>query len=512
MSLQGNENLKLSKNLSTGFLALKLHQSHVRCTEQNSCGAVFVCGSPGTGKTSCIAQIVDGLRESTNVIEMNALGVGDPSEALVQIGEKLGCKGLRRKSASQVSRTDEALASSGCGCDYRRAKTRTDQVGCRAPRLGGGNSTVVVVDEADQLGPVASTQGFRRTPARKAASRQPTDILFQLFRMSLTPSSRLVLIAIANAVDVGASLLESLRSDAAVDVSAFNSVVFQPYSADQLRSILLHRLSAGSRESLGIPGAAPGGRLIDRAAVELCVRKVASVSGDCRQSLDACRRLLNEKRAARRKTCRREPNTPNGKQKRPKFAGTPSPRHADCGRGGLLSPLTATTASAGTTPSRDEVDSPTEDRVAPIGIHDMKDVIHCQFGTIRDRFRATMARLPLHQQLLLCAACVVVRADSHGGDDKPVSALQEQYEQICASRGITKQFTTGGISIAEGLQALNQAGLIEFTMAQRGCTPAKKRPNKRGWPCGSFRLAASAVQVEGAVADLRNGCLRAVLQ
>eukprot|EP01069_Polyplicarium_translucidae_P003252 Polyplicarium_translucidae@DN2253_c0_g1_i4.p1 len=465
-----------------------IEESVHRCTEQNSCGAVFVCGSPGTGKTSCIAQIVDGLRESTNVIEMNALGVGDPSEALVQIGEKLGCKGLRRKSASQV--VDAIIAA------RKRART----------------STVVVVDEADQLGPVASTQGFRRTPARKAASRQPTDILFQLFRMSLTPSSRLVLIAIANAVDVGASLLESLRSDAAVDVSAFNSVVFQPYSADQLRSILLHRLSAGSRESLGIPGAAPGGRLIDRAAVELCVRKVASVSGDCRQSLDACRRLLNEKRAARRKTCRREPNTPNGKQKRPKFAGTPSPRHADCGRGGLLSPLTATTASAGTTPSRDEVDSPTEDRVAPIGIHDMKDVIHCQFGTIRDRFRATMARLPLHQQLLLCAACVVVRADSHGGDDKPVSALQEQYEQICASRGITKQFTTGGISIAEGLQALNQAGLIEFTMAQRGCTPAKKRPNKRGWPCGSFRLAASAVQVEGAVADLRNGCLRAVLQ
>ena len=114
--------------------------------------------------------------------------------------------------------------------------------------------TVVLVDELDQLW------------TRKQ------DVMYNLFDWPNNKHSRLVVVAVANTMDLPERVLVKRVSSRI----GMQRLTFQPYTREQLVIIVKTRLE--------------GVQAFSREALELCARKVAALSGDARRALDICRR------------------------------------------------------------------------------------------------------------------------------------------------------------------------------------------------------------------------------
>lgn len=112
-------------------------------------------------------------------------------------------------------------------------------------------------------------------------------ILYHLFDWPNRPNSNLVVIAIANAMDLPERVMMSRISSRL----GLTRLTFQPYTHQELQEIVKSRLK--------------GITAFDPDAVQLVARKVAAVSGDARRALDICRRA----------TLIAEQNNPNPKLK-----------------------------------------------------------------------------------------------------------------------------------------------------------------------------------------------------
>ena len=97
-------------------------------------------------------------------------------------------------------------------------------------------------------------------------------ILYHLFDWPHRPNSNLVVIAIANAMDLPERVMLSRISSRL----GLTRLTFQPYTHKELQQIVCSRLE--------------GLEAFDPDAVQLVARKVAAVSGDARRVLDICRR------------------------------------------------------------------------------------------------------------------------------------------------------------------------------------------------------------------------------
>ncbi|KAL3898809.1 MAG: hypothetical protein SGCHY_002491 [Lobulomycetales sp.] len=124
--------------------------------------------------------------------------------------------------------------------------------------------TVVFIDELDQLlGPTARSSGQK--------------VIYNLFEWPSQPRSKLILIAVANTMDLPERvMLNKVRSRLGL-----TRVNFSPYTHAQLVCILESRLRAISPDERGC---------FDPDAIQIAARKVASVSGDARKALDILRR------------------------------------------------------------------------------------------------------------------------------------------------------------------------------------------------------------------------------
>ena len=97
------------------------------------------------------------------------------------------------------------------------------------------------------------------------------SVLYNLFDWPTRKDSRLVVVGIANTMDLPERLLPRINSRLGL-----HRVNFQPYAQEQLQQIIKARLS--------------GLAAFKDKAVELASRKVAAVSGDVRRALELCRR------------------------------------------------------------------------------------------------------------------------------------------------------------------------------------------------------------------------------
>lgn len=108
------------------------------------------------------------------------------------------------------------------------------------------------------------------------------ESLYRLFEWALHKSSRLVLIGIANALDLTDRFLPRLKSRNLKP----ELLPFLPYSATQVKEIITTRLQSLVPEGSPIP-------FIHPAAIELCSRKVSSQTGDLRRAFEICRRAID---------------------------------------------------------------------------------------------------------------------------------------------------------------------------------------------------------------------------
>lgn len=110
------------------------------------------------------------------------------------------------------------------------------------------------------------------------------ESLYRVFEWSLQKSSRLVLVGIANALDLTDRFLPRLKSkNLKPDLMSF-----LPYTAPQVKNIIITRL-----KSLMPAGKESYVPFIHPAAIELCSRKVSSQTGDLRKAFEICRRALD---------------------------------------------------------------------------------------------------------------------------------------------------------------------------------------------------------------------------
>ncbi|KAG9249836.1 P-loop containing nucleoside triphosphate hydrolase protein [Emericellopsis atlantica] len=223
----------------TAFLA--------RCNSKDASGCLYVSGPPGTGKSAMITELLQpySTREDVKSVYINCMSIKSSKDLYNTLLGALG-EGEDRNEADAMSTLQEVL------CQKKQ---------------GSASTCLVTLDEIDHI----LTLGL--------------ESLYRLFEWSLQSPSRLLLIGIANALDLTDRFLPRLKSKNLKP----ELLPFLPYSAPQVKNIITTRLKsllpAGAKEGF-VP-------FIHPAAIELCSRKVASQTGDLRKAFEICRRALD---------------------------------------------------------------------------------------------------------------------------------------------------------------------------------------------------------------------------
>lgn len=112
------------------------------------------------------------------------------------------------------------------------------------------------------------------------------EILYKLFEWSLHKSSHLILIGIANALDLTDRFLPRLKARNLKP----QLLPFLPYNASQIKTVIITRLKSLVPANSPTPEYIP---FLHPAAIELCSRKVSNQTGDLRKAFDICRRAID---------------------------------------------------------------------------------------------------------------------------------------------------------------------------------------------------------------------------
>jgi len=107
------------------------------------------------------------------------------------------------------------------------------------------------------------------------------DVLYKLIEYANRPGSKLVLIGIANSLNLPDRFLPRLKAKGLEP----RQLSFNPYTTKQIVEIVTSRLQSLDPDATTIP-------LMDAKAIEFCARKVSAASGDLRMALDLCRRAI----------------------------------------------------------------------------------------------------------------------------------------------------------------------------------------------------------------------------
>ncbi|KAI1387033.1 P-loop containing nucleoside triphosphate hydrolase protein [Hypoxylon trugodes] len=239
--------------------------SHLEAAITDGSGAcIYISGTPGTGKTATVREVVSKLDEAVRsdelddfiFVEINGMKITDPHQSYSLLWEAL--KG-QRVSPSQALDLLER--------EFNHPSPR--RVPC-----------VVLMDELDQL--VTKNQ----------------SVMYNFFNWPGLRHSRLIVLAVANTMD----LPERTLSNKISSRLGLTRITFPGYNHEQLMKIIQSRLE-------GVPG-----NIVESDAVQFASRKVAAVSGDARRALDICRRAV-ELAEADVKAGDPDPSTPSKRAK-----------------------------------------------------------------------------------------------------------------------------------------------------------------------------------------------------
>ena len=148
----------------------------------------------------------------------------------IALGVAVACGG---GLAVAVAALAAAAAGSSGGAEAGKA-TQRPRRGAKEAKAGGEEGcdemAVLVLDELDQL--LGTQRGVKQ------------EVLYSLFEWAALPQSRLVLIGVANALDLTERFLPRLRARNATP----SLLCFPPYAADELANILLQRVGQPTPE------------------------------------------------------------------------------------------------------------------------------------------------------------------------------------------------------------------------------------------------------------------------
>lgn len=297
-------------------------------------GSLYISGAPGTGKTACLNWILTDLKEK--------LGASAPIF--------INCMSLRNSQTIFRTIADELFGKRKLKCRGKDfAKRLAQKLTCQGPMV------LLVLDEMDQLDSKAQ------------------DVLYTIFEWPHLTDSRLVLIGIANLLDLTDRILPRLQARPKCKPQL---LVFAPYTRDQIVAIVQDRLSQ-----------VPGESVLESAAVQFCARKVSSVSGDVRKALDVCRRAVEIVESGAR--CQA-------------MVKSKSPVKAPCSPG-----------------------------LKKVGLPHISQVISEVYGD-RMTSRSGSECFPLQQKLLVCSLLLLLRPSKV--KEVTLGKLHDAYSKVCRSQ------------------------------------------------------------------------------
>lgn len=207
-------------------------KKHIRNHESAS---MYISGPPGTGKTVSLHSLFasDLVTKNFNVVYVNCSMIKSANRVYAKIAEilNLSC-GVQRECILAIEQ-------------YLKTKHK---------------SILLVLDEIDQL------------------SSKNQSILYQIFEWPTIPKSKMVVIGIANSLDLTDRLLPMLKTKISLQPELLN---FPPYTKAELTNIISKRL-----ENAGVAEVFPAN------AIQLLAAKIASFRGDVRYALDVTRRVI----------------------------------------------------------------------------------------------------------------------------------------------------------------------------------------------------------------------------
>lgn len=318
--------------------------------ETRGSGSLYISGAPGTGKTATLLKIINSkeLKKKLKVDFINCTGIRSIGSIYKNI-----CKSLHLKTQGESSK--ECLAAIE---KYLRSNHKM---------------TLLILDEIDHL----------------CTSNNKQSVLYNIFEWPAIPNSKLILIGIANSLDLTDRLLVRLKTKCELQPKVMQ---FSAYTKSQIVDIFKSRLEESGVQDLFSP-----------AAIQLLAAKVSSVSGDIRRALNIGKRVAELADAERRKN--------NLTLDITKFE--------------------ALIEEEGTSNVNTPAVQPEEE--SKIQLKEVVSVLKTVFGntqTLGDEDDS----FPVQQKILICTLLLIIKNEKN--KSITVGRLHDVYKRVCKSRNI----------------------------------------------------------------------------
>jgi Cdc6-like AAA superfamily ATPase len=248
-------------------------------------GSLYVSGPPGTGKTLTVLEVARRLEmtRGCTVIALNCMRCVEPREVVDRILAAAAAArtppGRERPPAEAAAAAVASTTAASTTAASTTAASTTAAATTAAATAAGADPMqalrqlafaatagmlVVVLDELDGL----------------VQSRAGVALVGELVALAHAPRARLILIGVANSIDVVQQQLSRPGGELHRRAIAPAHEIFPAYASAEVAALLAERLEA-------LPGP-----VFDPATLTFCARKVANGAGDMRLALEACATAL----------------------------------------------------------------------------------------------------------------------------------------------------------------------------------------------------------------------------
>lgn len=277
-SSHGKEMIVKSKDFDSMLPAREnefasIYLSIYSAMESDSATTIYIAGTPGVGKTLTIREVIKEIQNSSNIeelspflfVELNGLKMVKPTDSYEFLWNKISSESLT------------------WGASMESLEFYFEKVPKNKKR-----TVIVLLDELDAL------------------VNKGQDIMYNIFNWTTYSNAKLIVIAVANTMDLPERQLGNKVSSRI----GFTRIMFSGYTFEELKQIIDFRLKSLNNSYFYVDVKTGSAYLVDddstenqvpkgmkrvklhmsNDAIEIASRKVASVSGDARRALKVCKR------------------------------------------------------------------------------------------------------------------------------------------------------------------------------------------------------------------------------